>query len=88
LAQTATSPCFIAVDTQTTVGRPDFENGICIGSARGGSVTGSIPKIRPRPAWEVTAGAAAASTINEAVTNMESIGATPDGSAIHGGEAR
>jgi hypothetical protein len=77
------------VDTQTTVGRPGWENGIYVGSAKDGTVTAFIPKTRPRSAWEIAAGRAAA---NEAVastepgTNMESICVTPDGNTIYGGE--
>ena len=76
------------VDTQTTVGRPGFENGIYIGRAKDGKVTGFIPKIRPRSAWEVAAGRAAGSTAADTsdTTNMESIAVTPDGGAIYGGE--
>ena len=70
------------VDTQTTAGRPGFENGIYIGSAKDGKVTAFIPKVRPRSLWEVTA---ARGTTTDA-TNMESIAVTPDGSAIYGGE--
>jgi len=73
------------VDSQTTVGRPGFENGIYIGSARDGTVTGFIPKVRPHSVWEVRA-AAPETTPAEPATNMEAIAVTPDGSAIYGGE--
>jgi len=69
-------------DTQTTVGRPGFQNGIYIGSATDGTVTGFIPKITPRSKWEVDAAGGG----TEAATNMESIGVAPDGSAVYGGE--
>lgn len=79
------------VDTQTTVGRPGFENGIYVGSARDGKVTGFIPKVRPRSVWELEAeigraGAPAGATRIADATNMESIGVSPDGSAVYGGE--
>lgn len=45
------------VDTQPTTGRVGFENGIYVGSARDGKVTGFIPKVRPRSVWEVEASA-------------------------------
>ena len=75
------------VDTQTTDGRAGFENGIYIGNARDGRVTGFIPKIRPRSVWQVrdAGGGAAEESLSDA-TNMESIAVTPDGSAIYGGE--
>jgi hypothetical protein len=63
-----------------------FENGIYIGNARDGKVTGFIPKIRPRSVWQVrTAGGGAAADSSDA-TNMESIAVTPDGIAIYSGE--
>lgn len=64
-------------DTQSTKDRPGFENGIYIGSAKDGKVTGFIPKIRPHSTWE---GA------GPDRTNMEAIGVAPDASAIYGGE--
>src|SRR5260370_650156 len=39
-------------DTQTTKDRTGFENGIYIGSAKDGKVTGFIPKLRPHSTWE------------------------------------
>ena len=65
-------------DTQSTKDRPGFENGIYIGSAKDGKVTGFIPKIRPHSTWE-----------GEGLdrTNMEAITVASDGSAIYGGEA-
>jgi hypothetical protein len=54
-------------DTQTVDGRPGFRNGIYIGRAKDGAVTGFIPKHDPR-------------------SNMEGIGATPDGSVLYGGD--
>ena len=97
------------VDTQTTAGRPGFENGIYIGSAKDGKVTGFIPKVTPRSQWEVEAGSgaraggrgragapaggaaptpvpAAPAPPPEPATNMESIGVSPDGSTVWGGE--
>jgi hypothetical protein len=65
-------------DTQTTKDRPGFENGIYIGSAKDGKVTGFIPKIRPHSTWEGE---------GPDRTNMEAITVAPDGSAIYGGEA-
>jgi hypothetical protein len=65
-------------DTQSTKDRPGFENGIYVGSAKDGKVTGFIPKIRPHSTWE---GEGADRT------NMEAITVTPDGSAVFGGEA-
>ena len=64
-------------DTQTTKGRTGFENGVYIGSARDGKVTGFIPKIRPVSTWQAP---------DPAATNMEGVAVTPDGSAIYGGE--
>jgi hypothetical protein len=54
-------------DTQSTDGRPGFRNGIYIGSAKDGKVTGFIPKVDER-------------------SNMEGIGATPDGSVLYGAD--
>jgi len=65
-------------DTQSTKDRAGFENGIYIGSAKDGKVTGFIPRIRPHSTWE---GA------GPDRTNMEAIGVTPDGSAIYGGDS-
>ena len=64
-------------DTQTTKGRTGFENGIYIGSAKSGKVTGFLPKIRPQSTWEGP---------GPDRTNMEAIGVAPDGS-IFGGDA-
>jgi NHL repeat len=69
-------------DTQTTKGREGFENGIYIGSAKDGKVTGFIPKIREHSTWEGTAGGNASGT----ATNMEAITVTNDGNTIFGGE--
>jgi len=65
-------------DTQSTKDRPGFQNGIYIGSAKDGKVTGFIPKVRPNSVWE---GA------GPDRTNMEGIGVTPNGNAIYGGDA-
>jgi len=65
-------------DTQTTKGRPGFENGIYIGSAKDGKVTGFIPKIKQYSTWE---GPGADHT------NMEAIGVTPDGNSLFGGDS-
>lgn len=65
-------------DTQTTKDRPGFENGIYIGSAKDGKVTGFIPKIKQYSTWE---GPGADHT------NMEAIGVTPDGNTIFGGDS-
>ena len=72
-------------DTQTTQGRTGFENGIYIGSAKDGRVTGFIPKIREHSTWEgnVPGGGGNASGV---ATNMEAIAVTPDGNTIYGGE--
>ena len=64
-------------DTQTTKGRTGWENGIYIGSAKDGKVTGFIPKIRPHSTWEGDL---------PDYTNMEAIGVTQDGNTIYGGE--
>ena len=64
-------------DTQSTKDRPGFENGIYIGSAKDGKVTGFIPKIRTQSTWEGP---------GPGRTNMEAIGVAPDGSAIYGGD--
>jgi DNA-binding beta-propeller fold protein YncE len=64
-------------DTQSTKDRPGFENGIYIGSAKDGKVTGFVPKIRPHSTWEGE---------GPDRTNMEAIAVAPDGSAIYGGE--
>ena len=74
------------VDTQTTNGRPGFENGIYIGSAKDGKVTGFIPKIKPRSFWEVQPVPPGGTASIPDATNMESIAVVPDGSAIYGGE--
>lgn len=79
------SDTIYVVDTQTTEGRAGFENGIYIGNARDGKVTGFIPRVRPRSIWEVRSVGGAAASTTEA-TNMESIAVTPDGTAIYGGE--
>jgi hypothetical protein len=74
-------------DTQTTKGRTGFENGIYIGSAKDGKVTGFIPKIRPRSTWEAEGdGPGSGGNASGVATNMESITVTPDGSTIYGGE--
>ena len=65
-------------DTQSNKDRPGFENGIYIGSAKDGKVTGFIPKIKPLSTWQGE---------GPDHTNMEAVGVTPDGSAIYGGEA-
>jgi hypothetical protein len=65
-------------DTQTTKDRAGFENGIYIGSAKDGKVTGFIPKIRPHLTWEGP---------GPDRTNMEAIGVAPNGDAIYGGDA-
>jgi sugar lactone lactonase YvrE len=65
-------------DTQTTKGRPGFENGIYIGSAKDGKVTGFIPKIKQYSTWE---GPGADHT------NMEAIGVAPDGNSLYGGDS-
>jgi DNA-binding beta-propeller fold protein YncE len=78
------SDTIYVVDTQTTEGRAGFENGIYIGNARDGKVTGFIPRIRARSVWEVRSAGGAENTAD--ATNMESIAVTPDGSAIYGGE--
>ena len=65
-------------DTQTTKGRAGFENGIYIGSAKDGKVTGFIPKIKQYSTWE---GPGADHT------NMEAIGVAPDGNTIYGGDS-
>ena len=72
-------------DTQTTKGRAGFENGIYIGSAKDGKVTGFIPKIREHSTWEGNVPGGGGNASGKA-TNMESIAVTPDGSAIYGGE--
>jgi len=64
-------------DTQSTKDRIGFENGIYIGSAKDGKVTGFIPKIRPHSTWEGP---------GPDRTNMEPLGVAPGGSAIYGGE--
>src|SRR6202171_508159 len=65
-------------DTQTTKDRPGFENGIYIGSAKDGTVTGFIPKIRPHSTSQGE---------GPDRTKMEATTVPPDGSAIYGGEA-
>ncbi len=65
-------------DTQSNKDRPGFENGIYVGSAKDGKVTGFIPKIRPHAGWE---GAGPDGT------NMEAIGVTPDGNSLYGGDS-
>ncbi len=65
-------------DTQTTKDRPGFENGIYIGSAKDGKVTGFIPKIRKYSTWE---GAGSDRT------NMEAIGVAADGNTLYGGDS-
>jgi DNA-binding beta-propeller fold protein YncE len=65
-------------DTQPTKDRPGFENGIYIGSAKDGKVTGFIPKIRPHSGWE---------GLGPGGTNMEAIGVAPDGNSLYGGDS-
>jgi len=65
-------------DTQTTKGRTGFENGIYIGSAKDGKVTGFIPKIKQYSTWEGP---------GSDRTNMEAIGVTPDGNTVYGGDS-
>jgi hypothetical protein len=65
-------------DTQSIKDRPGFENGIYVGSAKDGKVTGFIPKIRQHSTWEGE---------GPDRTNMEAITVAPDGSAVYGGEA-
>ena len=64
-------------DTQTTKDRAGFENGIYIGSAKDGNMTGFIPKIRPHSTWEGE---------GPDRTSMEAITVARDGTAIYGGE--
>ena len=64
-------------DTQSTKDRAGFENGIYIGSAKDGKVTGFIPKIRPESTWQGP---------GPNHTNMEAIGVAQDGT-IYGGDA-
>jgi hypothetical protein len=65
-------------DTQSTKGRDGFDNGIYIGSAKDGKVTGFIPKIRPRSTWQEE---------GPDHTNTEAISVTPDGNSIFGGDS-
>ena len=70
-------------DTQSTKGRPGWQNGVYIGSARDGKVTGFIPKLSNYPStWEPGSGGNSSGK----ATNMESIAVTRDGSALYGGE--
>jgi len=65
-------------DTQSTKDRTGFENGIYIGSAKDGKVTGFIPKVRPLSTWQGE---------GSDHTNMEPIAITPDGNTIYGGDS-
>ena len=65
-------------DTQSTKGRVGFDNGIYVGSAKDGKVTGFIPKIRPVSTWQEE---------GADHTNMEAIGVSPDGNSIFGGDS-
>jgi sugar lactone lactonase YvrE len=65
-------------DTQSTKDRPGFENGIYVGSAKDGKVTGFIPKIRPHSGWE---------ELGPGGTNMEAIGVSADGNSLYGGDS-
>src|SRR5262249_9500950 len=70
-------------DTQTTKGRDGFENGIYVGVAKDGKVTGFIPKVKELSTWQAEGNAGNGSGL---ATNMEAIGVTRDGNTVYGGE--
>jgi len=74
-----------STDTQTIVGRPGFQNGIYVGRASDGVVTGFIPKIREHTTSEPGPDGQQIGPGPDR-TNMEGLGVLPDGSILYGNE--
>jgi sugar lactone lactonase YvrE len=72
-------------DTQTLTGRPGFQNGIYIGNAKDGMVTGFIPKIKEHTTSEPGPNGQQLGPGPDR-TNMEGVGVSADGNVLYGCE--